>query len=103
MGVAQIAGALQLPSMLVEQLVGQLKDCGMISAIQSTNINGATYQPARDIHTITIASVLEALDKRGQQEQVVEQSQDFASLSQAVDEVRDEMKRSPANRLVKDI
>ncbi len=102
-GVAQISEALKLPPMLVEQLAGHLIDAGLIAAVQGKRPNGPVFQPARDIHTITIASVLDALDKRGPENLSAQNNSDFTSLSHAVDEVRNEMNRSPANCLVKDI
>jgi membrane protein len=101
--VAQIAEALKLPQMLVAQLVGHLHESGLISAVQDKRPNGPAFQPARDIQTLTIASVLDALDKRGHRDLSTQNSSAFEALSQAVDAVRSEMDRSPANRLIKDL
>lgn len=101
--VAQISEALKLPLILVEQLTGHLRDSGLISAVQGRRPNGTAFQPALDIHTITIASVLDALDKRGYQDPSAQGNSDFAALSRAVDKVHNEMDRSTANRLIKDL
>ena len=99
----QISEALKLPPVLVEQLAGHLKDSGLISAVQGQDPNGPAYQPAKDIQTITIASVLDALDKRGPSDLPENIGDDFKALSKIVDDVRSEMNRSTANKLIKDI
>lgn len=100
----QISKRLKAPFLLVEQLAGRLCQSGLLSLVEGKkNGTNNAYQPAKDIHTITIASVLEALDKRGNKDLPVEKDTDFSIVSQAVDSVRKEMDLSEANRLVKDI
>ncbi len=99
-----IARQLKAPFLLVEDLIEQLLQGGLISKVAGNKNNGPiAYQPARDIHTITIASVMEALDKRGEKRFPVENDEDFAIVSKAVEDVRKEMERSKANQLVKDL
>jgi membrane protein len=101
---AQISKHLKAPILLVEQLIEQLCQSSLISTVESKKNNGpCVYQPARDIHTITIASVLEALDKRGEKDLPAENDSEFATISQAVEDIRKEMDKSTANRLVIDI
>lgn len=102
--VEQMAKHLKAPFLLVEQLVGQLTQSGLISCVIPSKNNGpGTYLPAKDIHTITIASVIEALDKRGDKDLPAGNDTEFAVVSEAVEEIRQEAGRSAANRLVKDI
>jgi membrane protein len=100
----QISKHLKTPLLLVEQLIGQLCQSGLISAVEMRNNNGAhAYQPARDIHTITIAAVLEALDKRGDKDLPSDADGELTVVSQAVADIRKEMNQSSANRLVIDL
>ena len=100
----QIARHLNLPILFTAQLVTYLREGALISAVQGKKNNGpAAYQPARDIHTISVMSVLEALDKRGEKFSTTRDDPDLAIISQAVDEIETEMIRAPANRLVKDL
>lgn len=101
--VGQISEALKLPYLLVEQLVAHLRDSGLICAVQGKRPNGAALQPAVDIHAITIASVLDALDKRGPIDHTIQMGDDFKALSKIIDDVHSERDRSAANRLIKDI
>ena len=99
----QISQHLLLPDAMVEKLLGHLHQCGLISIVTADRSDGAAYQPARDIHTITIASVLDALDRLGRPAISTNQSPEFDAITQAVDAIRDEIDRSPANILVKDL
>lgn len=99
----QISAHLKLPLQWVEQLIEQLREGGLIAAVQNKRPNGTAFQPARDIHTITIASVWEALDKRGSQSLATPDNPEFEILSKAIDDVRQEMTRSPANRFIIDL
>ncbi len=99
-----ISRQLKAPFLLVEELTGQLCQGGLISRVEGNKNNGpSVFQPARDIHTITVASVIDALDKRGEKQFPVDNDDDFAVVSKAVDDVRKEMARSEANQLVKDL
>ena len=100
----QISKHLKAPPLLAEQLIGQLSQSGLISKVETKNNNGPyAYQPAKDIHTITVASVLEALDKRGDKDFPAEGDSELAIVSRAVEDVRKEMGNSSANRLVIDL
>jgi hypothetical protein len=61
------------------------------------------YKPDIYINKKTIATVLEALYKRGEKELQTENDSEFVTLSQAVEDVRKEMGKSPANRLLMDL
>ncbi len=99
----QISESLKLPFILVAQMIDQLRKSGLVSALEVKKSDGPAYQPARDIHSITVASALEALDKQGRIDPAAENDPEFVNLSQAVEEIRGEMNRSSANRLVKDL
>jgi membrane protein len=99
----QISRHLVLPDAMVEKLLEHLRQCSLISIVTTDRADGVAYQPAKDIHTITIASVLDALDRLGQPAISANQLPEFEAITQAVDAMRDEMDRSPANILVKDI
>jgi hypothetical protein len=87
----------------VEQMIGHLRQCGLISAVTVERSNEAAYQPAKDIHTIRIASVLDALDSVGRQVMPPHQQPEFDAITHAVEAIQKEIDRSPANVLVKDI
>ena len=62
-----------------------------------------SYQPARDINAITINSVIEALEQKGVDNIPIAQTAELKHLSEALKTLNDEIDKSPANRLLKDI
>ena len=100
----QIAHTLKLPYLIVAQMIDHLRESGLVSAIEGGKNNGpVSYQPSRDINTITIGSALEALDLRGEKKWPVYNDPEFIQVSQAMDEILSAVRNSPANRLMKDI
>jgi membrane protein len=100
----QIARSTRLPFPMADRLIGQLRLSGLVSTVESEKNNGpAAYQPARDIHAITIAGAIDALEKRGNITMPEQPDPKFSRICQAVDEIQAELNHSPANRLVKDI
>ncbi len=102
---AQITQTLKAPCLLVEQLLDQMRGSGVISAVEQPKANEhPAFQPAKDIQTITIASVLDALDKQGGESLgAVETDAHWESVTKAVDQIEAAIQQSPANKLVKDL
>ena len=61
------------------------------------------YQPARDINSITIKFVVDAIDLKGSNNIPVSRTTELEALSEALEQFRKEMEVSPANKLLKDI
>jgi membrane protein len=99
----RIAQHLTLPHTLVAQMIDHLRQCGLISAVTVEGSDDPAYQPAKDIHTIRIASVLDALDRVGQPAVPPHQQPEFDAITQAIETMQKEIDRSPTNVLVKDI
>lgn len=99
----QISAELQLPHGLVTQLLEHLIQSGMVSAVQDTRQEEPTYQPARDIHGITIADVLDAWDQVGRNDLPDDADQKLLQVCQAVETLDDARKKSAANRLIQEI
>jgi membrane protein len=100
----QIAKALKLPYLMVSRLIDDLRKSRLVSAVRTEKNNGRpSYQPARDINSITIGSFLEALDKTGGTNWPAYDDPEFTRVSQALDEVQAAVRSSSADRLVKDL
>jgi membrane protein len=101
---AGISETLKIPLLFVEQMAERMVRCGLLSVVESKKGNGpGSYQPARDIHTTTVASALAALDKGGRNGDFVPSDESFLKVSLAMDEIYQAMAESPANRLIIDI
>jgi membrane protein len=99
----QISHSLEIPVRLVRQILFDLVHTGIMSEVKTVNENELAYQPAFDIHRLTLARVLEALDQRGVKSIPVAQSRELGVLSEALEGIREAVAQSPANKLLKDI
>ena len=98
-----IAETLALPSSLIKELLQQLVDCAMVATVTSAQQEGLLYQPARDIHVMTMADVLEAWDRVGQQTISDNSAPQLIRISKALEKLLDERRQSKNNPLVKDL
>ena len=100
---AQISHRLEIPIRLVNHILHELVACRIISDIQTEENKEAAYQPARDINSLTIKFVIESLEDKGIDTIPVAQTAESKALSKILGAFRDEIERSPSNRLLKDI
>jgi len=75
----------------------------VVSEIRTRRDRQFAYQPARDINSLTIKYVIDAIDQNGTNSIPVAQTEEFVAISKAIDNFREEMEASPANKLLKDI
>ncbi|MDA8138445.1 MAG: YihY family inner membrane protein [Desulfobacteraceae bacterium] len=101
----QLATHLRLSHGTVQRLLEHLRQCGLIAALQPANGEDEAFQPARDIHGLDIGQMLEAWDKAGNNERpaVPAPAEKFNQICKVLEEINDELRRSPANRLIKDL
>jgi membrane protein len=98
-----ISKTLEIPIRLVQQILDELVEAGILSDTEAKKNKKQSYQPARDINTITINSVIKALDQKGVDNIPVAQTAELSHLSEALKTLNEEIEKSPANRLLKDI
>ena len=103
LSVINISKTLEIPIRLVQQILDELVEAGILSYTEAKKNKELSYQPARDINTITISAVIEALDQKGIDNIPVAQTAELSHLSEALKTLNEEIEKSPANRLLKDI
>ncbi len=99
----EICTRLKLPIRLVHIVLHDLVTSLVVSETRTSEDRQFAYQPARDISTLTIKYVIDAIDQNGTNNIPVAQTEEFVALSEAIDNFREEMEASPANKLLKDI
>jgi membrane protein len=99
----RLAEPLQLPFPMVVQILDRLVACGILSAVQLDNGEEVGYQPARDIHSLTIMAVLEAWDGCGQSLSAEAADPKNESIIAKLDQLYEVSRRSDANCLIKDL
>ncbi|GHT66973.1 hypothetical protein FACS189452_03810 [Bacteroidia bacterium] len=65
MSSSQIAQALNISVRIVCEIVSDLLQCGIINEIITNDPQVTAYQPAMDIHTITVGNILERIETQG--------------------------------------
>lgn len=99
----QIATELNLSPALVDNLSDLLVKGNILVRIDMNSNNGGALQPARDIGSLTVNTVIAALEDVGSNGRPLPQIPEVASLSKALAVFRSELDQSDANRLIMDI
>jgi membrane protein len=97
-GVDDISIALRIPARLVQQILSELTLCTMVAEVASGDGNVIRYQPARDIATITLCSVIEALEGYGGASLRVSETDELRQIEENLDRFRILVAEAPENR-----
>lgn len=99
----EISKRLDIPIRLVHKILYELVACGIISDTRTEEYKELTYQPARDINTLTIKFVVESLEDSGIDNIPVAQTAGLKVISEILQTFREEIEKSRMNKLLKDI
>jgi membrane protein len=99
----QISHELELPFRLTSDILTDLLESGLISNTCLDHDDESAYQPASDVSQWTLDYVIDALDRRGINEIPVAHTAALESLSENLKALESAVKRSPANKLLKDL
>ena len=100
---SQISKRLEIPVRLLHRILHDLVGSGLFIETRTKEDKIFGIQPACDINNLTIKRVLEAIDHHGSESIPVAQTDALAVLSDSLQQFRQEMEASPANKLLKDI
>jgi membrane protein len=103
LNATQVSDALDIPIRLVEDILFELSEIALISEVQDPVYKQTSYQPARDINHLSVFFVMDALDKKGAGEVPVARTVDLEKLEGSLASFEDQVRRSPMNKLLKDI
>jgi membrane protein len=100
----QISKALRLPNGMAAQLLQRLVDSGMVSMVTNGRQTDFGFQPARDIQGITMADLLSTWDKVGRDPAwPTESDSRLGRIQEKMLQIREDIGKSQANCLIKDI
>jgi len=99
----EISNLLKIPIRLVQNILFDLVQSRVITETRTEEDQKFGYQPARDIHTLTIQFVVDAIEQNGTNSIPVARNGEFGALSAAIEKFREDMEASSANKLLKDI
>ncbi len=99
----QISHDLGIPSRLLNELIYEMVECGILAELATESSKERSYQPAMDINKITIDELYMRLEKIGGDHMIVTETEDLKKISKLHEHMINAMKESPANVLIKDI
>jgi membrane protein len=100
---SKISKRLSIPIRLLHQVLYELTTAGLLNETKTKRENQFGYQPARDINTLSVGGVLDALDHNGVDDIPVTKTEELEVLSNSLEQFSQAMQNSPANKLLKDI
>lgn len=100
---AMITHVLEVPIRLVRQVLFELTESGIVSAVVTEDGENPAYQPGRDSDSLTIQYVIDTLEKRGIDTIPTPHTQELKVLSESLQTFNDTLVNSPANKLLKTI
>jgi len=99
----QIAHRLEQPIRLTRAIIHDLTESGIFSQIKTESDKEYAYQPARDIGTLTIRSVISAVEENGDDTVSLVPSETLENISGTLASFEEALTASPENRLVRDL
>ncbi len=100
---ARISDSLKIPKKIVSSLLNELMDCTIVSSVLPKNGEVAAYQPAVDIHKISISYILRAMDKRGIDDMPLNQNYYLEQLSRALQSMEKASEQSKGNLMLMEL
>jgi membrane protein len=102
LSISQIAHVLEIPFRLVQQLLHELADIGLVAETPSGMKNEVAFQPARTIEGITLKHALDAYDQYGATAPHPT-SEEAEKVSRHLKEISETIEKSTANIKLKEI
>jgi membrane protein len=103
MNASEISHLLEIPIRLVRLVLFELVEAGVLSEVRAGDGRDVAYQPAVDVSKLTVEYVVKALEERGKADVPVAETGDLKKISGYLGTFEKEIKKSPANVLLKDI
>ncbi len=99
----EISHDLGCPIRLVNEILFELVESGIVSATETGHEKVRGFQPARDIANLTIQHVIHAVESRGINAVPFAHSDAFAALTESVESFGHAVEKLPSNRPLKDL
>ena len=99
----EVSKTLQIPNSLVRSILNNLEVVGLVSETRTDHTKKSAYQPAIDIHTISIKMVLERLDKKGMDVLIAKSSPALDAIKKTLQDFYTLLEQSERNKLLKDL
>ncbi|MEG1615516.1 MAG: YihY/virulence factor BrkB family protein [Bacteroidales bacterium] len=101
--VEELSNNYQIPSKLTAQILGKLTDVGILCEVVPQNERDHAWQPAMDIHLITVGTVMSKLDEYGSEDFKVDRDYLFSKEWEVLVKTRKEQMEKADNVLLMDL
>jgi membrane protein len=102
LSISQIAHVLEIPVRLVQQLLRELADVGLVAETPSGIKNEVAFQPGRTIEDMTVKYALDAYEQHGASAPH-SPSEEAEKVSRSLKEISETIEKSPGNLKLKDL
>jgi membrane protein len=99
----EISRVLEIPIRLVNQILFELVQSGVLSEVNGEMETDPRFQPARNVEVLTLSYVLQALDGLGTDDIPVEKSEELEKIQDALNQFSAVVENASANRPLRDI
>jgi membrane protein len=100
---ADISRELEVPIRLVHSVLFELTEARLLSEVYLDHSGDVAYQPACDIHRLTVAGVIERLDQQGVATVPIAESADVQKVRETIKRFREMNEQSSANLRLQDL
>ena len=94
---------LRLPIRLINEVLYDLVESRVFSEIAVDDTKETVYQPAFDIHKLTVVKILHMIEARGSRDLHFEETKDLGRLQNILDSFNKKLLESSENILIKDL
>jgi Predicted membrane protein len=94
---------LEVPIRLVRSVLAELTEAGLLCEVRADHRENIAYQPACDIHRLTVAGVVDRLDQQGIATVPVAESTSTDKLRETLQRFREMIEQSSANLRLQDL
>lgn len=99
----ELGRELDIPMRLMRLILFDLVEAGILIEIKNDQGQVTYYQPARSVEALTIQYVIERLEKKGDDNIPIKQTDDLKDLKQRLEAFHELMAKSRPNAPLKDI
>lgn len=99
----ELSHELGIPLRLLNQLIFDMVDCGILAELATDSSKLRAYQPAVDINKISVDQLYTRLEKLGGDHMIVTESPKLDKITKIHEHLQDAIRESPSNILIKDI
>jgi len=98
-----LSKTLKIPIRLVRDILEDLSSANLVSIIHDHELKERLYQPALDVHKLSVTYVLSRLDRKGKDQKIFIKTKEYDRVVSMLDKFEKLAAKSDSNILIKDL